>query len=131
MRLRHRTALVCAFGFLPALVIATQQRPPKDPQSTFEPRSAPGQGQKYLQRFVGAWTVTKTFYPRSGEPSVAKGDCTQTMINDGKFLKSEFTFHSESGDTTGLGLIGFEPETGKFTSVWLDSRQTRMSLRQA
>ena len=32
---------------------------------------------------------------------------------------------------SGLGLIGFEPEGGKFTSVWTDSRQTRMSLRQS
>jgi hypothetical protein len=28
-------------------------------------------------------------------------------------------------------LIGFEPESGRFTSVWMDSRQTRMSLRQS
>ena len=33
--------------------------------------------------------------------------------------------------TTGLGLVGFESGSGKFTSVWTDSRQTRMSLRQS
>src|SRR5262252_869295 len=60
-----------------------------------------------------------------------KGECRQTMIQDGRFLQSEFTFHAPAGKTTGLGLIGFEPETGKFTSVWVDSRQTRMSLRQS
>ena len=53
------------------------------------------------------------------------------MINAGRFLRSEFTFHSEAGDSTGLGIIGFEPESGKFTSVWTDSRQTRMSFRQS
>jgi len=131
MRLRHWTLIVCAVSLLSALIAAAQQRQTRDPQSSFEPRSGPGQGQKYLQRFVGAWDVTKTFYPRSGQPSVAKGDCVQTMINDNRFLKSDFTFHSESGDTTGLGLIGFESDTGKFTSVWVDSRQTRMSMRQS
>jgi hypothetical protein len=30
-----------------------------------------------------------------------------------------------------LGLIGFEPSSGLFTSVWTDSRQTRMSMRQS
>jgi hypothetical protein len=30
-----------------------------------------------------------------------------------------------------MGLIGFEAETGKFTSVWTDSRSTRMSMRQS
>jgi hypothetical protein len=66
-----------------------------------------------------------------GEPVVQKGDCRQTMIHGGRFLQSEFTFESEGGKTTGTGLIGFEPESGKFTSVWIDSRQTRMSFRQA
>ena len=103
----------------------------QDPQASFEPRSVPGEGQRYLQKFAGKWDVVKTFYPRSGQPSVAKGECVQSMINDGRFLKSDFTFHSDAGDTTGMGLIGFEPDSGKFTSVWTDSRQTRMSMRQS
>jgi hypothetical protein len=103
----------------------------KDPQAAFEPRSKPGAGQKYLEKFVGDWQVAKTFHPRMGEPTKQKGQCRQTMIHDGRFLQSEFTFESENGKTTGTGLIGFQPETGKFTSVWVDSRQTRMSFRQA
>ena len=103
----------------------------KDPLQSFEPKSKPGAGQKFLERFVGEWEVVKTFHPRKGEPVRATGECKQTMIHDGRFLQSEFTFRSEAGKTTGLGLIGFEPESGKFTSVWTDSRQTRMSLRQS
>ena len=57
--------------------------------------------------------------------------CTQEMIHGGRFPRSEFTFDGPGGKTTGTGLIGFEPETGKFTSVWIDSRQTRMSFRQS
>ena len=30
-----------------------------------------------------------------------------------------------------MGIIGFEPESGTFTSFWIDSRQTRMSVRQS
>jgi hypothetical protein len=30
-----------------------------------------------------------------------------------------------------MGVIGFEAETGLFTSFWTDSRRTRMSLRQS
>jgi hypothetical protein len=103
----------------------------KDPQATYEPRSKPGTGQKYLEKFVGDWEVAKAFHPRMGEPTRQKGKCIQTMIHGGRFLQSEFTFEAESGKTTGTGLIGFEPESGKFTSVWIDSRQTRMSFRQA
>ena len=103
----------------------------KDAQSTYEPRSGPGEGQKFLQKFVGDWTVQKVFYPRGGgEPSRATGECEQTMIHDGRFLQSNFVFGTGPTRTTGMGLIGFEPSTGRFTSVWTDSRQTRMSFRQ-
>ncbi len=103
----------------------------KDPQAKFEPKSKPGEGQKFLEKFVGEWDVVKTFHPRTGEPAKSKGTCRQTMTQEGRFLESAFTFEGDAGKTTGTGLIGFEPETGKFTSVWIDSRQTRMSFRQA
>ena len=107
------------------------QEPRKDPQSSFEPRSQPGAGQKYLESFIGDWDVVKVFHPRSGEPVRTPGTCRQTMIHDGRFLQSEFVFDQGGRKSTGLGLIGFEAPTGQFTSVWTDSRQTRMSLRRS
>jgi hypothetical protein len=53
------------------------------------------------------------------------------MIHDGRFLQSEVTFEQQARETTGLGIIGFEPESQTFTSFWNDSRQTRMSVRQS
>src|SRR5205085_10737908 len=53
------------------------------------------------------------------------------MIHDGRFLRSEFTFDGPAGKTTGTGVIGFEAASGLFTSVWTDSRSTRMSLRRS
>jgi hypothetical protein len=103
----------------------------KDPFAGFEPRSKPGAGQKFLEKFVGEWEVVKAFHPRAGDPVRVKGECRQTLIHDGRFLQSEFTFQTDSGKTTGLGLIGFEPDSGLFTSVWTDSRQTRMSIRRS
>jgi hypothetical protein len=122
--------LVCAFCRVPAS--AQEKRPladKKDPQSAYEPRSKPGEGQKFLQKFVGDWDVAKTFHPRSGDPVRQKGECRQTMIHGGRFLQSEFTFTRGDEKTTGTGLIGFETATGVFTSVWVDSRSTRMSFR--
>src|SRR5262249_23874285 len=103
----------------------------KDPLQSFEPKSKPGAGQKFLAKSAGEGDVTKPFHPRRGEPVKATGECKQTMIHDGRFLQSDFTFKTDAGKTTGLGLIGFEPDTGLFTSVWTDSRQTRMSARQS
>jgi len=102
-----------------------------DAQASFEPRSDPGAGQKYLAAFVGQWEVTKTFYPRTGEPVKASGTCQQSLIHSGRFLKSEFVFHSAGEETTGLGIIGWDADTKKFTSFWTDSRSTRISIRQS
>jgi hypothetical protein len=101
----------------------------RDAQSSVEPRSSPGSGQKFLARFVGDWDVSKSFYPRTGEPARSKGQCRQTMIHGGRFLKSEFTFEREGRIETGTGIIGFD--SGKFTSVWIDSRRTAVSMRQS
>src|SRR3954469_21710413 len=92
----------------------------KDPQSAIEPRSGPGAGQKFLEKFVGDWEVVKTFHPREGDPVRTKGECKQTMIHGGNFLRSEFVFGEGAARTTGTGLVGFETETGLFTSVWVD-----------
>ncbi len=112
---------------------AQEKRPSterRDPQSAYEPRSKPGEGQKFLQKFVSDWDVVKTFHPRSGDPVRQKGECRQTMIHGGRFLQSDFTFIRGGEKTTGTGLIGFDPASGLFTSVWIDSRSTRMSFRQ-
>jgi len=104
----------------------------RDPQSAYEPRSAPGDGQKYLARMVGDWEVAKTFHRRGGgEPAVTRGTCHQTMVQDGRFLQSGFVFEGEAGRSTGTGVIGFDPDTGRFTSFWIDSRSTRVSIRQS
>jgi hypothetical protein len=126
-----RVRVVLIVVGLGLLVGGGQPPDKKDPQSAIEPRSGPGVGQKFLEKFVGTWDVAKTFHPRSGEPVRQKGECRQTMVHDGRFLKSEFEFNGDRGKTTGTGLIGFEPATGLFTSVWTDSRSTRMSFRQS
>src|SRR4051812_33443514 len=100
-RLALLLALVAAAGGAPG---RTDDK--KDPQAKFEPRSKPGEGQKFLEAFAGDWDAAKTFHPRAGEPAKAKGTCRQTMVQDGRFLQSEFTFETDAGKTTGTGLIG-------------------------
>lgn len=98
----------------------------------YEPANAPGAGQKLLARFAGDWDMVKTFFPREGKPVVSKGTCKQYMVQDGKFLQSDFTFVNADGSTsTGTGISGFDPKTNRFTTVWFDSRQTTMSIRQS
>jgi hypothetical protein len=102
----------------------------------YEAPNAPGAGQRLLAQFVGDWDVVKAFFPVSGKMNgksiVTKGTCKQYMIQDGKFLQSDFTFFNSDGTKgTGTGISGFDSKTNRFTTVWYDSRQTTMSIRQS
>jgi len=98
----------------------------------YEPPNGPGAGQKLLAQFAGDWDVVKTFFPMNGKPIVTKGTCKQYMVQDGKFLESDFTFYDSDGKkSTGTGISGFDSKTNRFTTVWFDSRQTTMSIRQS
>jgi hypothetical protein len=103
----------------------------RDAQSSAEPRSSPGVGQAFLEKMAGEWEVSKVIHPPGAAPVRTSGHCRQTMIQGGRFLQSEFVFGTGQRTTTGLGIIGFEPESARFTSFWVDSRQTRMSARQS
>ena len=98
----------------------------------YEQPNAAGAGQKLLAQFAGDWDVVKTFFPANGKPIVTKGTCRQYMVQDGKFLESDFTFVNPDGTkSTGTGISGFDSKTNRFTTVWYDSRQTTMSIRQS
>ncbi len=131
--MKHACRSSIVLGFLVAVIGGADDPPQKtkDAQAKFEPRSEPGAGQKYLQAFVGDWDVTKTFYPQRGTPVPVMGTCRQSMIHDGRFLQSEFVFEQDGKKATGLGIVGFDPQTGRFTTMWTDSRSTRVSLRQS
>ncbi len=113
------------------LVAAGPPASQKETPSSHEPDSRPGVGQKYLEKMVGDWNVSKVFHPRQGDPIRLQGECRQRMVQDGRFLQSDFLFGEGVKKSTGQGTIGFEPETGQFTSFWIDSRQTGMSVRQS
>jgi Protein of unknown function (DUF1579) len=98
----------------------------------YEPPNPAGAGQKLLAQFAGDWDLVKTFFPANGKPILTKGTCKQYMIQDGKFLQSDFTFINADGTkSTGTGISGFDSKTNRFTTVWYDSRQTTMSIRQS
>ncbi len=119
-------ALFLATASLAQPVVAQQTH--KD----YEPPAAAGAGQKLLAQFAGDWDMVKTFYPATGQPAVTKGTCKQYMIQDGKFLQSDFTFFDPDGSkSTGTGISGFDPKTNRFTTVWYDSQKTTMSIRQS
>jgi len=123
----RRQFVLAASTLLMTAVAGAQQT-----HNQYEPPNAPGAGQKLLAQFAGDWNVVKTFFPMHGEPIVSNGTCHQAMVEDGKFLESDFTFLNHDGTrSTGRGISGFDSKSNRFTTVWFDSRQTTMSIRQS
>jgi hypothetical protein len=65
VRLTALAALLVAVWLTGARSAAQDKKDKKDPQSSFEPRSSAGAGQKFLAKFAGDWDVVKTFHPRA------------------------------------------------------------------
>ena len=117
---------------LTAMLLITTAAVAQQTHNQYEPPNAPGAGQKLLAQFVGDWDLVKTFLPTTAKPIITKGTCKQYMIQDGKFLQSDFTFFNADGTkSTGTGISGFDSKTNRFTTVWYDSRQTTMSIRRS
>jgi hypothetical protein len=117
---------------LVAILLITLSAAAQQTHNQYEPPTSVRAGQKLLAQFAGDWDVVKTFFPMNGQPKVTKGTCKQYMIQDGKFLQSDFTFFDADGTkSTGTGISGFDPKTSRFTTVWFDSRKTTMSIRQS
>ncbi|HEY1658362.1 MAG TPA: DUF1579 family protein [Candidatus Sulfotelmatobacter sp.] len=100
--------------------------------SQYEPANAPGAGQKLLAQFAGDWDVVKTFFPMNGKPIVTKGTCKQYMVQDGKFLQSDFTFFNSDGtQSTGTGISGFDSKTNRFTTCGTTRGRRRCRFARA
>lgn len=135
-RVRDLAAALTLAGALLAPALAQDAKAPtppaKDTQAQFEPPGGPGAGQAFLKTFEGEWSVERNFYPpNGGPPRKATGECTQKMVQDGRFLESDFTFHQDGKTSTGTGISGFDPKSGLFTTFWYDSRSTNFSVRQS
>ncbi len=128
----HARAVKKMKRWITAMLLIATAALAQQTHNQYEPPSAPGAGQRLLAQFAGDWDVLKTFFPMNGKPIVTKGTCKQYMIQDGKFLQSDFTFFNSDGTkSTGTGISGFDPKTNRFTTVWYDSRQATMSIRQS
>src|SRR6476661_1748737 len=101
--------------WIAVILLVTAAAVAQQTHNQYEPANAAGTGQKLLAQMAGDWDVVKTFLPANGKPIVTKATCKQYMIQDGKFLQSDFTFFDSDGaKSTGTGISGFDPKTNRF-----------------
>lgn len=85
----------------------------------------PGEPHKLLAKLEGSWTTrTRGWMEPDKPPVVSSGTCEQKLILDGHYLQQVYTGDMMGQPFTGINLLGYDNQSGKFESVWLDSMST-------
>jgi Protein of unknown function (DUF1579) len=101
---------------------------PEEMQKAFEKMSTTTAEHETLKQVVGTWnTKTSWWMDPSGQPEVTKGSSVQKTILGGKFIQQDFKGHSMGKPFSGIGYMGFDTVTSKYTSSWIDSMSTGTS----
>ena len=57
-------------------------------------------------------------------PVVSAGTCEQKLILDGHYLRQEYTGDMMGQPFTGINILGYNNQTKKYESIWIDSMST-------
>lgn len=76
---------------------------------------------KKLKELVGTWKVACKFYMEPGQPPM-ETEAKETVEMNGEFWAiCKFESNMMGMPFTGRSVMGFEPDTGKYVSTWIDS----------
>lgn len=84
-----------------------------------------GPAHEFLALFTGEFdSVNRMWWDPEQAPMESRGSCTNTMIMDGRFLKTEYKGDMMGIPFSGLALTGFDNNKKLFTNIWIDSMST-------
>jgi hypothetical protein len=87
----------------------------------------PGEPHKLLAKLEGNWTTRSRGWMEPDKPPVeSTGACEQRMILGGRYLRQEYAGDMMGQPFTGINLLGYDNQSGKYQSVWLDTMSTAL-----
>jgi hypothetical protein len=93
----------------------------------FKKLGTPGAPHKLLAGMEGSWSTKVKSWPAPTQPPMeSTGTCEQRMVLGGRFLRQEFTGAMMGGVFNGIGFTGYDNNTKKFVSTWMDSSSTNI-----
>jgi hypothetical protein len=93
--------------------------------------SKPGPSHQLLDVFAGAWDVKITFWSQpNGQPQDSHGSSQLSWILGNRFLKEDFEGDVLGEQYQGLGLMGYDAASRRFTTVWIDSLNTTVAVQK-
>jgi hypothetical protein len=87
--------------------------------------ATPGEHHEVLKKMIGMWTVSsKMWKDPTSTPMESVGTSENKMILGDRFLSQEFHGTHMNQPFMGMGLMGFDNQTKKFVSTWVDDMST-------
>jgi len=132
--MRFKTLVLSCVGLMMAASFAIADEQKMDMQAMmekFEKQGTPGEPHKRLASMEGSWnTKTKSWMEPNKPPMETAGTCEQKMILGGRFLKQKCSGDMMGKTFEGVGLTGYDNQTKKYTSTWMDSMSTTLHVME-
>jgi Protein of unknown function (DUF1579) len=130
MRFSHSAFAGLLLAGLATPPIRAQQPTPAEMEAAvkrIEAAATPGEAHRFLNNFVGSWTITSRLWTAPGAPPL-EGQATSGIrwIMDGRFIQDSTTGVMMGQPLVGHGLMGYDNLKQKYTGLWIDNHGTAM-----
>jgi hypothetical protein len=91
----------------------------------YQKLGTPGAPHKLLASMAGSWIAkVKSWMEPDKPPMESAGASERKMLFDGRFLQEKFTGEMMGSPFNGIGFTGYDNNTKKYVSTWMDSMST-------
>jgi hypothetical protein len=91
----------------------------------------PGPEHKLLASLAGTYDAkVKAYFDPSKPPDESAGTMERKMIMGGRFLQERYEGKAAGQQFFGMGIMGYDKQKKKYTSVWIDTMTTSMMQSQ-
>jgi hypothetical protein len=115
------------FYYTRRLFMAKQEKGKMDEKAMMEiymKLGTPGAHHKMLESLAGTWVAKSKMGMETGNLIEDAGASEQKMILGGRFLLQEYSGQMMGAPFTGIGYTGYDNQTKKYVSTWIDSTST-------
>lgn len=119
--------LVCLFSVTAYADNSSKMIATPDPKimEMWKQASTPGEEHKLLQRYVGKWNHTVSFWmDADAKPESSKGTSEVESILGGRFIRHKVLGTSMGQPFEGLGITGYDNVRKHFSTYWIDNMGT-------
>lgn len=98
---------------------------PEEMSRLYEEKNRTGEHHQWLKKCEGTWEGTmKMWMDPSADPIESKASEKNTMMFDGRYLKSEFEGDWMGEPFKGFSLMGYNNTESRYETTWMDSSST-------